>query len=172
MKNVDTGNIKNFCELAGKLQESDKKEVMDVIQTLAAMTKEQHRIYDALMEKTILTIPEDDMNRGHSEFISYAAEAVRNGATLEAMLETWAVYSREGKFLPAEEKFTFKESFALRIPRPMLDPGTVISEGDITSSSDSTIAKSSVNGIAAIPSPFAITTETGVPSIFERSFFA
>ena len=57
MKNVDTGNIKNFCELAGKLQESDKKEVMDVIQTLAAMTKEQHRIYDALMEKTILTIP-------------------------------------------------------------------------------------------------------------------
>lgn len=104
MKNVDTGNIKNFCELAGKLQESDKKEVMDVIQTLAAMTKEQHRIYDALMEKTILTIPEDDMNRGHSEFISYAAEAVRNGATLEELLEKWAEFTQEGKFLPAEQK--------------------------------------------------------------------
>lgn len=104
MKNVDTGNIKNFCELAGKLQESDKKEVMDVIQTLAAMTKEQHRIYDALMEKTILTIPEDDMNRGHSEFISYAAEAVCNGATLEELLEKWAEFTQEGKFLPAEQK--------------------------------------------------------------------
>lgn len=104
MKNVDTGNVKNFCELAGKLQESDKKEVMDVIQTLAAMTKEQHRIYDALMEKTILTIPEDDMNRGHSEFISYAAEAVCNGATLEELLEKWGEFTQEGKFLPAEEK--------------------------------------------------------------------
>lgn len=100
MSNLDGKFVKEFC----KLQEADKTEVITTMETLAAMTKEQHRIYDALMEKTILTIPEDDMNRGHSEFISYAAEAVRNGATLEAMLETWAVYSREGKFLPAEEK--------------------------------------------------------------------
>ena len=27
MKNVDTGNVKNFCELAGKLQESDTRVV-------------------------------------------------------------------------------------------------------------------------------------------------
>ena len=100
MKTIDAEIIKQF----GKLTESEKKDVIALIKNMAAMTKEQRAMFCELAEKTIKTIPEGKLNRTHSFFMRYAAEAIREGATLPELLEEWQEYKQESDPVPAQEK--------------------------------------------------------------------
>lgn len=101
----------------GGLTEAEKKNVIDLTKTMAAMTDEQAADFHELIEKTILAIPTKDRNRAHSYFVNYAAEAIQEGATLPELLAEWQEGRQEGHALytepapePTAEEIRMKEA--------------------------------------------------------------
>lgn len=81
-------NVKIFKEF-GKLDDSEKREVIAFMQNLATMNPEQKKTFHELMEKTVNTIPENELNKDHSFYMRYAAECVLEGVTGEELLKEW-----------------------------------------------------------------------------------
>ena len=92
MNTIDFLILKEFS----KLTEAEKKSIIDLTKTMAAMTDEKTAAFKELSEKTILAIPPKDRNGAHSWFVNYAAEAIQEGATLSELLAEWQEGRAEG----------------------------------------------------------------------------
>lgn len=92
MNTIDYLILKEFSGL----NEADKKSIIELTETMAAMTDEQAAAFKELTEKTILAIPPEDRNGAHNWFVNYAAEAIQEGATLPELLAEWQEGRQEG----------------------------------------------------------------------------
>lgn len=85
MNNINLEIFKEFV----KLTESEKKEVIDLIKAMAAMTKKQSAVFHGLMNKTVKAKPETELNTADAAFMRNAAEAVLKGVPPEVILKDW-----------------------------------------------------------------------------------
>ena len=113
MNTIDFLILKEFSELTA----AEKKNIINLTKTMAAMTDEQTAAFKELTEKTILSIPPKDRNGAHCWFVNYAAEAIQEGATLPELLAEWQkgraeghCYYTEPKPEPTEEEKRMKEA--------------------------------------------------------------